>query len=208
PIAQKQLLLAIKCQNPLYRLYFKYFKANETRNNGWLLLLLLYGIYIGLSWLGDKEHWATVIFTFLIIPLVLFIALAEPFSNWSMSYHPKGKHLLEEHQLLGSYAIFIGMGLTILNFVITWLSQNEFYAYLGFFCLSWSILANNFYKSPLELHTNTYRQIAIGVGMLGIFALVLAWIGHEAAILLGTIYVVLVIMFPYIGSIWLKKQIV
>lgn len=206
-VAQEQLLLTLKCQNPLYRLYFKYFRANETHNNGWRFLLVLYGVYLCLRWFGNKGHWAAILFTFFIIPLVLFIALAEPLSNWSMSRHPKGKHLLQEHQLLGSYAVIIGMGLTILNFLITWLTNNEFYAYLGFFCLSWSILANNFYKSPLDLHTNTYRQIAVGVGMVGTFALVLAWIGDEAAVLLGTIYVVLVILFPWIGNMWLKKQV-
>lgn len=206
-VAQEQLLLALKCQNPFYRWYYKQFRAEDGSFKRWRFLIFFYALYACFRWLRSEDNWIAIAITLVIGPFLFFIALAEPLSNLRMSFHPKGKHLLQEHQLLGTYAVLTGFGLCFLNFTIAWLTDSSLYTALGFFCLSWAILANNFYKSPLELHTNTYRQIAVGIGMLGTFALVLAWIGDEAAILLGTIYVVLVILFPWIGYMWLKKQV-
>lgn len=186
--AKAGLREAIKAKNILYRGVLKYFlwmsKLQEKYRWGFVIgTYLLYQLAISLAQMSSIM---AMVMTPLIILFIIFAFsswIAMPISNLFLRLHPLGKFALEEDEKLASNVVGIVASLSILNFIIFFLTgggfdigEEEFtiLGYEGFFLTGLVLLLMTIPIGGLFMSTvGTVgrRNLAIYTGILALFAL-------------------------------------
>lgn len=129
--AKSGLREAIKAKNFVYRGVLKYFlwmgKLQEKYRWGFVIgLYILYRVALALAETSDLM---AMLMMPLIIAYILFAFsswIAMPISNLFLRLHPLGKHALEEDEVLASTLVGGLAGLSILSFILFFLTGGAF----------------------------------------------------------------------------------
>lgn len=212
--AKSGLREAIKAKNYIYRGVLKYFlwmgKLQEKYRWGFVIgVYVLYRIALALAETSDLMG---MLMTPLIIAYVLFAFsswIAMPISNLFLRLHPLGKHALEDDEITASTLAGIFAGLSILSFVIFFVTGGSFdltgddfiiKGYASLFLLGVMLLlmmipiGGLFFAEKGTVGRRNLTIFAIGLGVIGSLAIL-----TDMAMLL-TIFFIGILGYSFVAS--------